>query len=163
MTAPTTSEAFLELVRKSGLIEQDRLDRHLERREVLAPLPSEPMELATDLIRDGFLTYFQAKELLKGKHRGFTLGKYKVLERIGSGGNGSVFLCEHVSEAVLLFFKHEVLSIHSMPLQPAQSNDRRFQPDVCVAESALLSGIRQPCSCFDIVHKELINTERKLG
>jgi serine/threonine protein kinase len=97
MTAPLTSDAFLELVRKSGLIEQDRLDRHLERRQALAPLPTEPMELATDLIRDGFLTYFQAKELLKGKHRGFTLGKYKVLERIGSGGNGSVFLCEHTS------------------------------------------------------------------
>src|SRR5438105_15245363 len=51
MTAPLTSDAFLELVRKSGLIEQDRLDRHLERRQALAPLPTEPMELPTDLIR----------------------------------------------------------------------------------------------------------------
>src|SRR5579871_4267225 len=97
MTAPLTSDAFLELVRKSGLLEQARVDQYLERREKLAPLPSEPMELASELVRDGLLTYFQAKELLKGKHRGFMLGKFKVLERIGSGGNGSVFLCEHVS------------------------------------------------------------------
>src|SRR5438876_6874716 len=97
MTAPPTSDAFLELVRKSGLIEPERLNRYLQRRDALGPLPPEPLALATDLIRDGFLTYFQAKELLKGKHRGFTVAKYKILERIGSGGNSSVFLCEHVS------------------------------------------------------------------
>src|SRR5262249_23735228 len=31
-----------------------------------------------------------------GKWRGFTIGKYKVLERLGFGGSGSVYLCEHL-------------------------------------------------------------------
>jgi serine/threonine protein kinase len=42
------------------------------------------------------LTYFQASELLQGKFRGFTFGKYKVLERLGRGRNSNVFLCEQV-------------------------------------------------------------------
>jgi serine/threonine protein kinase len=97
MVAPPTSDALVELVRKSGLIEQPRLDAYLERRRALGALPSQPKELATVLIRDGFLTNFQAEELLQGKHWGFTVGKYKILERLGSGSNSSVFLCEQVS------------------------------------------------------------------
>src|SRR5436309_8762176 len=97
MAAPLTSDAFLELVRKSGLIEQLRLDRYLGKLAALGALSSEPKELAKVLIRDGFLTYFQAKELLNGRYRGFTIGKYKILERLGSGSNSSVFLCEHLA------------------------------------------------------------------
>jgi eukaryotic-like serine/threonine-protein kinase len=97
MVGPPTSDALVELVRKSGLIEQDRLDAYLERRCALGALPTEPKELATVLVRDGFLTCFQAQELLKGKHRGFILSKYKILERLGSGRNSSVYLCEHLS------------------------------------------------------------------
>ena len=47
------------------------------------------------MIADGLLTKFQAGQLLKGKHRGFVLGKYKLLDRIGMGGMGQVFLAEH--------------------------------------------------------------------
>src|SRR5689334_22310830 len=97
MVGPPTSDALVELLRKSGLIEQDRLDAYLERRSALGALPSEPKELAAALIRDGFITSFQAEELLKGKYRGFVLGKYRILERLGSGRNSSVYLCEHMS------------------------------------------------------------------
>jgi serine/threonine protein kinase len=41
------------------------------------------------------LTHFQAEQFLQGKWRRFTIGKYKVLDRIGIGGMGSVYLCEH--------------------------------------------------------------------
>jgi hypothetical protein len=95
--APPTSDAFVELVRKSGLLEPDRFDTYLNQQRAIAGLPGEPKELATALIRDGLLTYFQAMQILKGKYRGFTLGKYKVLERVGSGTNSSVFLCQHLT------------------------------------------------------------------
>jgi serine/threonine protein kinase len=97
MAAPPTSDAFVELLRKSELIESERLDGYLEQQRALAPFPSEPQELATVFIRDGLLTYFQAMQLLKGKYRGFTIGKYKLLERLGASNNSSVFLCEHCS------------------------------------------------------------------
>ena len=58
--------------------------------------PARP-SCAADAQADGLLTPFQAEQLLRGKHRGFFLGKYKLLDRIGLGGMGQVFLAEHVS------------------------------------------------------------------
>jgi serine/threonine protein kinase len=58
------------------------------------PLPPEPASLAVLMVRDGLLTRFWAEQFLLGKWRGFTIGQYKVLERLGSGRTGSVYLCE---------------------------------------------------------------------
>ncbi|MCI0684091.1 MAG: protein kinase, partial [Gemmataceae bacterium] len=72
-----------------------RFDAWLQKLKGAGPLPAKPNEAAGLLIRDGILTQFQAEQILQGKWRRFTIGKYKVLERLGAGGMGSVYLCEH--------------------------------------------------------------------
>src|SRR4029077_18306313 len=78
---------------RSGLINAQRLD------DALRPQSDEearPPQMAKRLVAAGLLTQFQAEQFLLGKWRGFTIGKYKVLEKLGFGGNGTVYLCEHM-------------------------------------------------------------------
>jgi serine/threonine protein kinase len=71
------------------------LEAFIEPLRAAGTLPTEPAKVAGLLVRDGLLTNFQVEQLLQGKWRRFTIGKYKVLERLGAGGMGSVYLCEH--------------------------------------------------------------------
>src|SRR5262249_7907005 len=95
MPAPATLDEFLLLVQRSGLVADDRLDDFLRQLDATRTLPTDPSQLADRCVREGLLTFFQVEQLLQGKWKGFSIGKYKVLERIGFGGMGQVYLCEH--------------------------------------------------------------------
>jgi eukaryotic-like serine/threonine-protein kinase len=102
---PSTSADLLNLCRKSGLFDAGQLDEFLGRAEV----PGEPVGAAKVLIQAGLLTKFQAKNLLCGKYRGLRLGPLTLLNQIGKGGMGSVFLCHYgaLTEAVAVKFLPE--------------------------------------------------------
>lgn len=96
MSVPATADDLIKVIRKSGLIDEAKLGPFLQSHGADGLLQSDARKLAAVTVRDGLLTYFQAEQFLLGKWRGFTLGKYKLLERIGVGGMGQVFLAEHM-------------------------------------------------------------------
>ncbi len=94
MPATSSDLDFLELARKSGLVS----DEAIQKFEQTSPESlGDPAAISAAMIRQGLITTFQSKVLLSGKYRGFILGPYKVLEPIGKGGMGRIFLAEHTS------------------------------------------------------------------
>jgi len=96
--AKPTVDTFLDLVRRSALIEPDQLNAAL--RELKAQtdgrLPTDVDVVAEKLIDAELLTRWQCERLMEGRHKGFFLKKYKLLDHLGSGGMSTVYLAEHV-------------------------------------------------------------------
>jgi eukaryotic-like serine/threonine-protein kinase len=93
-----TVDVFLDLVRRSGLVEKDRLSQvvaDLQREAGDQPL-SNPESIAKRLVQAKLVTWWQVQRLLEGRYKGFFLGKYKLLDHLGTGGMSKIYLGEHV-------------------------------------------------------------------
>ena len=92
-----TANKLIELLRRSGLVEEARLTSFLDKAaaEQGEAALEDQERLAELLVQAGLVTRWQADKLLAGKHKGFRLGKYKLLGQIGKGGMSSVYLAEH--------------------------------------------------------------------
>lgn len=94
-TTPLNGEAFLVVVQKSGLVDPQRLRALIDEFRSAGGAADNAKALAEFLVGKSAITKWQAEKLLLGKHRGYILGKYRLLSLIGKGGMSSVFLAEH--------------------------------------------------------------------
>jgi len=88
--AVSSTEQLLGLLEKSQLLEGEQLD---EARRIAQDQPR-PKPAARALVKAGLLTRWQAGQLLAGRSS-FLLSKYKLIDLLGRGGMGSVFLAQH--------------------------------------------------------------------
>jgi serine/threonine-protein kinase len=72
-----------------GLLRNSQLTKL--RREILPQISDDPQELLFALKQRGWITSYQAEEILQGRIEQLILGGYQILAPIGSGGMGQVF------------------------------------------------------------------------
>ena len=84
---------FLSVLEDSGVIPVVQA-RRLQERQGAGMEPLDATALARQLVKEGTLTPFQARRLLKGK-RGLVFGRYILLDHIGQGARGRVFKARH--------------------------------------------------------------------
>lgn len=92
------SERFLELIQKAKLV-KEAVARKIAasmKDPVTGKLPKDTKEFADAFVKDDHITQWQANNLLRGKHKGFMLGRYQLQGLLGTGGMSSVYLAYHM-------------------------------------------------------------------
>ena len=88
-----SGKTLLGVIARSGLIEKERLKSELESYQAAGHKSASGF--GAHLVQAGLLTPWHLEKMLKGKHRGFFLGKYKLMGHLGTGGMSSVYLAVH--------------------------------------------------------------------
>ena len=85
MPKPQKVDDFLDLVRRSGLVERDQLNRVLRRlKEEAGGAPVTDVDFVGQrLVEAGLLSQWQCNNLLEGRHKGFFLKRYRLVDHLG--------------------------------------------------------------------------------
>ncbi|NLY03135.1 MAG: protein kinase [Rhodopirellula sp.] len=135
-----TAKSLLQLIEKSKLFEPEEFSNVRE----IGEGASDARSFAKKLIAEKLLTRWQAGQLLAGR-TAFYLGKYKLIDLIGRGGMGSVFLARHI-----MMNRPVALKIISKHLGQNQANLDRF-----FSEARAVAALNHP----NIVHAYSIDNE----
>lgn len=95
-----SKDEFIRSVLRSGLMDRSTLQQRSARLSTDVHQGTNAAKaLAHLLIASGDLTRYQAERLLAGRTEAFFLGDCKILDRLGAGGMGKVYLAEQVKLA----------------------------------------------------------------
>jgi hypothetical protein len=130
---PTKSpEEFFDALARSDLFDAD--DMRAVRREWRAFRTADLAAFAQSLVLQGQLTEFHARQLLRGKTRGWILNDYVILHPLGAGGMGWMFRARH--RRTNRFHALKVTPPHLARATPASKVFRR--------EMAAIANLRHP-------------------
>jgi serine/threonine-protein kinase len=96
MTLKLTAASFLAGVKQSGLMEPQRVDALIGEFQQQGIDCNDSCAIATALVDRKALTEWQSEKLLQGRHKGFILGRYRLLSLLGAGEMSAVYLAEHI-------------------------------------------------------------------
>jgi eukaryotic-like serine/threonine-protein kinase len=85
---------LLSVIRGSGVLGERQLSE-IKSKIVQGDYPLDSVDLADRLVQDKIITTFQAKRFLINKPQGLLVGRYIILDRIGSGSMGRVYRAHH--------------------------------------------------------------------
>ncbi|MEI6773116.1 MAG: protein kinase, partial [Planctomycetota bacterium] len=98
---PVALETFLSQLSSSGIVPEEKLKVVVSKKASFA----DGEALARDMIKSRLLTKYQAEQILGGKGKSLTMGKYQILEKIGAGGMGQVYKAFHCSTERIVAIK----------------------------------------------------------
>ncbi|MFK7817724.1 MAG: protein kinase [Planctomycetaceae bacterium] len=116
MSRVTSTHQFLQLLESSQLL-APKVVASVRRKvgSLSEGVQNDPRKLAATLANSKIITSWQARRLLSGKDGGFYVGRYKLLDLLGSGGMGRVYLAEHLK-------MHQLVAIKI--LRPVKGNSK---------------------------------------
>jgi serine/threonine-protein kinase len=85
---------LIPVIRSSGILAERQL-ADIKTKVLRGEYPLDPVALAERLVDDEILTIYQARRFLNNKPHGLVVGRYIILDRIGTGSMGRVYKAHH--------------------------------------------------------------------